>query len=123
MADTKVDPRLAGSKAGWVWFGFAGHLVVGRRCAFHLATYMPEHKLFVSTVGDYLPDGKKRDTIGAGDKDFYETMVFQCDGVLKGGDPNITSWDAVESLRYETSLEAEIGHYEMLAQMERLRTN
>ena len=110
-----TDPRLVGSGGGWIWFGYAGHLIMGSSCRFHLATYIPERQLLVSTVGDYHPRGTdKRETIGSGKDDFFETAVLRCEGIEPSGDPRIPSWDFLACRRYKTSLDAEKGHYEML---------
>lgn len=97
------------SREVWKWYGFAGHLVVSDKCAYHLCTRVGN--FLVSTVGHYLPYGaRKIHTIGSGTKDFYETMVFNCCGETKDGDP-ITFGYELECERYVTSIEAERGHY------------
>lgn len=35
----------------WKWYGYAGHLIVAARCAYHLCTRVGD--VLVSTVGDY----------------------------------------------------------------------
>jgi hypothetical protein len=98
------------SGEGWRWFGYAGHLIVGKDCAYHLVTLLPNGYL-VSTVGHYLaPNGDDEPTeIGAGRT--FETMVFTCDGVTPEGDPNITSWMELDMVPYTDSRAAEQGHY------------
>jgi len=64
----------------------------------------------ISTVGHYLPDGKKMETIGAGPDAFFETMVFRCDGETPDGDPNIVDLREIDSERYARSIDAERGH-------------
>jgi len=97
-------------KSEWVWYGFPGHFICGRRCVYHLCTRIGNR--LVSTVGAFYPNGpaKPMETIGSGDKSFYETTVFRCDGETDDGDPNITDWDKLSCERYETSIEAECGH-------------
>jgi hypothetical protein len=92
----------------WVWYGYAGHLIVGSRCRYHLATRVGNY--FISTVGDYFPERDRRETIGGGPEDFFETMVFPVDGELPSGDPNILDWSAIECARYKESIDAERGH-------------
>ena len=66
-------------KSEWVWYGYPGHLCVGRRCAYHLSTRIGSY--LVSTVGAYYPLGSgKMETIGGGEADYFETMVFHCEG-------------------------------------------
>ena len=97
-------------KDEWVWYGFPGHFICGSRCAYHLCTRIGDR--LVSTVGTFYPNGpnKEMERVGIGDKDFYETMVFMCDGETDSGDPNITGWDKLFCEKYETSIEAECGH-------------
>jgi len=101
--------RVIAPKSTWVWYGYAGHLCVGRRCAYHLCTRVGG--FLISTVGDYIPDGSdKMKKIGAGPEAFFETFVFHCDGEDKNGDPIIPSWSEIDSRRYARSIDAERGH-------------
>lgn len=43
----------------WVWFGNAGHLIVGHMCRFHMCTKVGEY--LVSTVGEYWPSRQSRE--------------------------------------------------------------
>lgn len=92
----------------WVWYGFAGHCIVGSRCRFHLSTRIGHY--LVSTIGDYRPDGKTREELGADPGSFFETMVFECDGETPKGDPNVLSWGEIDTARYAESLDAERNH-------------
>lgn len=97
------------SAEGWKWYGYAGHLCVSRRCAYHLCTRIGDY--LISTVGAYYPFGSdKMETIGGGREDFYETFVFKCEGDDNNGDPIITT-DEIDTKRYAKSIEAEEGHY------------
>lgn len=97
------------SREGWKWYGFAGHLCVGRRCAFHLCTRVGPY--LVSTVGAYYPkDSDDCETIGAGKDDYFETMVFPCHGDDADGNPN-NDLSEIECVRYSESIKAERGHY------------
>jgi len=98
------------SQEGWKWYGYAGHFIGGKKCAFHLATRVGSY--LVSTVGDYRPDGQSRETVGSGPEDFFETFVFECDGEDSDGNPSIANWSSIDCKRYEDSLVAEQGHYE-----------
>jgi hypothetical protein len=109
--ERKPMPEIK-SREGWIWFGYAGHLAVGKHCAYHLSTLVAGGTYLVSTAGHYLPKGRDTmDTIGSGPGDYFETMVFKADGIEPGGDARILDWSAVETVRYEKSLEAEHGHY------------
>lgn len=102
-------PDLA-SEAGWKWYGYGGHFVGSKSCAFHLATRIGG--FLVSTVGDYMPGAMPRQTLGASPDSFFETYVFECDGDTEDGDPNIRSWGEIDGGRYSQSILAERGHYD-----------
>lgn len=104
LKDLVMIPR-----SEWKWYGYAGHLIVSARCAYHLCTRIGDY--LVSTVGDYRPDGKKRETIGAGDAAFFETYVFKCGGEGSSGDPIVADLSEIDGERYAESIEAERGHY------------
>jgi hypothetical protein len=97
------------SRTGWKWYGYAGHLCVGKRCAYHLCTRVGG--FLVSTVGHYLPrDSDKMKTIGADSESFFETFVFRCSGEDEHGDPVVDNQE-IDSERYAKSIDAERGHY------------
>ena len=97
-------------KSKWVWYGYAGHLIVSKYCAFHLSTRIGNY--LVSTVGDYYPPdgGGERETIGIGKDHWFETFVFQCDGEDDHGNPFIISFSELWSKRYAKSIDAEQSH-------------
>lgn len=98
------------SRSGWKWYGYAGHLTVGKRCAYHLCTRVGG--FLISTVGHYLPRGSdKMEPIGAGAEALFETFVFRCEGEAEGGDPIIPSFEEIDGERYAQSIDAERGHY------------
>lgn len=98
------------SRAGWKWYGYAGHFIGGSSCAFHLSTGIPG--FLISTVGDYRPGRtEKRETLGAADDSFFETFVFKCEGEDANGNP-IINYSEIDGNRYADSLSAERGHYE-----------
>ena len=102
------------SKEGWKWYGFPGHHCCGSRCQYHLATNIGG-TILVSTIGRFVPDPLRHpenmETVGSG-RDF-ETMVFRIDGEDQNGDPRIISWEAIDIGEYNSSKEAEKGHYDM----------
>lgn len=55
----------------WKWYGYPKHFIGADRCKFRLGTQVG--KYIVSTVGDYVVDGKKTQI---GLDRFYETKVF-----------------------------------------------
>jgi|SRR3989304_8309221 len=97
----------------WIWMGHAGHLCVSHSCSFHLNTYIG--KYIVSTVGEYYPSfsREKMVTIGAGDKSFYETMVFKARRGNYSCCPFEQSGDELDMERYETAGEAQKGHLKL----------
>lgn len=98
------------SRSGWKWYGFAGHFVGGRHCAYHLCTRVGG--FLISTVGDYRPPSGRGDRLALGiSKDsYYETFVFKCGGDDECGDP-IIDLSEIDSERYAKSIDAERGHY------------
>lgn len=94
----------------WVWYGYAGHLAVGARCAFHMSTRIGNY--LISTVGHYIPKGKETtqiESIGSGNSDYFETMIFPCSGEDKYGNP-IIELNELYCRRYSNSREAEANH-------------
>ena len=100
------------SKEGWKWYGFPGHHCCGSRCQYHLATNIGG-TILVSTIGRFVPDPLRHpestETIRSGYD--YETMVFSIDGEDHNGDPQVISWEAIDAKEYNSSIEAEKGHY------------
>ncbi len=104
----------------WYFCGFAGHLSVGKRCAYHLSTLVAQGTVLVSTVGHYLPQNKDEpETIGGGKDDYYETMAFHANGLDDDLNPILLSWESFECERYKDSRDAERGHYAMCERFER----
>lgn len=119
----------------WIWMGHAGHFILGHKCRFHLNTYVNGY--IVSTVGDYVPDSTVIDivrpefkhlrgdekeyaymkkynceSIGSGEDDKYETMVFKAGKELSGCCPyRIIVEEDFECKRYKNSSDATKGHY------------
>ncbi|MFW5895594.1 MAG: hypothetical protein ACOCT9_02500 [archaeon] len=59
------------NKENWIWMPHPAHLIVGRDCKFHLATYVGRY--IVSTVGEYWPDRQVREIHAeVHDPDWYE---------------------------------------------------
>lgn len=110
-----------------VELGCAGHLIVASSCRFRRHTQVG-NDFRVSTVGDYYPDHRdgKRDTIGAGDKSFFETMVFR---TLKAQDTGnegcgchaVADWCEIDGKRYATAGEAQKGHEQFVAKYRKAR--
>jgi hypothetical protein len=101
--------NLRGHKS-WKWYGYAGHLIISRDCAYHLNTRVGS--FVVSTVGAYYPKGQKEmERIGAGKHDFFETYVFHCMGEVNGD--AVVNHSEIDGKRYKNSRKAEAGHYAM----------
>ncbi len=101
-------------KSDWQWFGNAAHLIVADKCRFHLATLVRGHWL-VSTVGEYYPSKERgMTTIGGGDNDYYETMIFECARGTRCecgcGLPIPDSWSELSCVRHANAKEANAGH-------------
>ncbi len=89
----------------WEWLGTAGHLIVSRRCQFHLHTHVGRR--CISTVGEWHPKDPydpEIEEVGAGR--LYETMVFDLDG-------GENRWTEIGFEGYNDEQEAERGHMRM----------
>ena len=104
----------------WVWCGYAGHFIAASRCVCHLNTRVGDYR--ISTVGDYRPDGEKRDTVGL--NRWGETYVFRVGGKGYHGEGVVEDWGEIDSRGYsETDLDdgtIERGHFEMCRKYARI---
>lgn len=127
-------------KSDWVWMPHPAHLIVGRDCRFHLATYLPNGYI-VSTVGEWLPDSatwdiyansngvtlegcgdarradfmKKVGFIEIGYKRKYETMVFPAGAGTCPSCPYMPTapWSELDLCGYNDGATAFKGHLKM----------
>ena len=95
--------------------GCAGHLCVAARCGWKRHTRVGDYR--ISSVGNYYPDGEKRETIGC-DR-YFETMVFRLTGdehdESEGcGCGEVASWEELDTDGYNTAGEAQSGHERMV---------
>ncbi len=97
--------------------GCAGHFIGSADCQWTRHTRVGAYR--VSSVGEYRPRSE-RTTLGAGDSDYFETMVFKArdsedptdnDGCGCG---EIEDWSELECERYATAGEAQAGHEAMV---------
>ncbi len=98
-----------------VELGCAGHFICADDCRFRRHTQVGNYR--VSTVGDlyYKSERDKRQTVGAGAMQFFETMVFRTTGKLVSGNDgcgcmDVESVSELECVRYATAGEAQAGH-------------
>lgn len=101
-----------------VELGCPGHLIVARNCHWRRHTQIGA-KYRVSTVGNYYLERSKRETIGAGPDDFFETMVFATtDNPARENDGcgclEVVSFSELDVVRYATAGEAQAGHEAMV---------
>lgn len=109
---SKTESEEMTSKATRVEFGCVGHCIVGRNCLWRRHTQVAGFR--ISSVGNYYSNGK-RETLGAGDDSFFETMVFattnkraKCsDGC---GCMEVSDWCEIDGERYATAGKAQAGH-------------
>ncbi len=105
--------------------GCAGHLIVASNCRWKRHTQVGNYR--ISSIGDYYPrDAKKRDTIGAGEDSFFETMVFRTTQVPAHGSEGcgcleVEDWGEIDGQRYATAGEAQAGHEAFIAKYKRKR--
>jgi hypothetical protein len=93
-----------------VELGCAGHFICARDCHWRRHTQVGNFR--VSSVGDFYSGGKRK-TIGS--TGYFETMVFKtagalCEGSEGCGCVEVSSWNEIECVRYETAGEAQAGH-------------
>jgi hypothetical protein len=102
----------------WEWFGYAGHLIVGHMCRFHLCTKVG--KYLISTVGDYRSSLDKEDDkpreIGC--NRLYETMVFLAGKRCvvehcRCGQPSLKTASEIDFAGYNVAGDAQRGHMKM----------
>ena len=101
-----------------IWLGHKNHYILSDRCNYALATYLPDQKILVSTVGELIPSNRhdplKWEPLYSGEE-LYQTMVFRCTGeLIPCGCPVKDSAIAIEEYRYDTAQEANAGHLEMV---------
>lgn len=84
----KVTPM---QRNKWKHLGYPMHFICRDKCGFRLATLI-ENKVIVSTVGDFRPDGKNRESLSGyitdDDKMFFETYAFEA-AFTSSGKPTI----------------------------------
>lgn len=101
-----------------VELGCAGHFICADRCRFRRHTQVGIYR--ISTVGDYFPTkGGERETVGAGENDLFETMVFETTGKpSKDNDGcgccEVVSFDGLECVRSATAGNALKTHNAMI---------
>lgn len=88
---------------------YAGHFIGAEDCEFFI--HDDTGRYCVSTVGDYRPDGVRREI---GYQRFYETMVFDKQS-------KESRWSEVDGNGYMTEPEAKTGHAELLAKYRALK--
>lgn len=90
------------------WWGHQAHFCCD--CRFHMTTTIG-NKYMISTVGDYIDDNGKRQTIGI--RRFYETMVFRLSSPNSCGCPKIIP-DEIHTEGYNDCQDAVKGHMKMI---------
>lgn len=94
----------------------ASHFIGSESCSFGMTTVVNGY--IVSSVGDYRSAayGGERQTLGAGDDDFYETYIFKPGGYCEiegchcGGIPRPVTWTEIDGKRFATESECRDGH-------------
>lgn len=104
--------------------GCPGHFIAVAHCHWRRHTQVGRYR--VSSVGEYHPTGgEERHTIGAGEKSFFETLVFrtlaepakESEGC---GCRSVADWSEMDGQRYATAGEAQAGHERYVAKYTRL---
>lgn len=101
-----------------VELGCPGHFICADRCRFRRHTQVGKYR--VSTVGDFFPKhAGPRDRIGAGENDWFETMVFLTTGMPEKGNDGcgcceVVDYSELECIRAATAGEAQRNHEAMI---------
>lgn len=102
----------------WEWSGYPAHFSGSASCLWWLCTRVGDY--IVSSIGDYrrLAFGatsaghrNPAESLGSGDDQFYETMVFRAAGEVS--DSFDHNGEEIDSDRYATAEDATLGHMEM----------
>ena len=102
-----------------VELGCPGHLCVASSCHWRRHTQIGHYR--VSTLGDYfLPGRKGRQTLGAGEGSYFESMVFELEDAQEAGNEGcgclaVKDYCGIEQERYATAGEAQAGHEALVA--------
>jgi len=109
IRDANSQGDKMNTNTNWKWYGFAGHLIVSDRCAYHLTTKVGN--FLISTVGafrkNYYDDFYT--PIGSGKTELFETCAFLCPGEDEFGNP--IRGEELSCQRFGDSKEAEVNHY------------
>ena len=111
-------------RAKWEWFGYPGHFICAAQCRFRLCTKVGNY--LISTVGDMLDScTEKRDTIGAGPDDFFETYVFKggprCNVASCGCEQPSIDGHEIDGERCATAGEAQALHLKYCEKYARMK--
>lgn len=99
--------------------GYAGHLIVGYLCRFHIATEIGD--VLVSTVGAYFPTGKSDEMETVGSNRLFETMAFRLGADVCGcgcGERQPSDWGEIDFEGYNDAPSAAAGHEAMCIKWE-----
>ena len=104
--------------------GCAGHFIVAERCHFRRHTQVGD-EYRVSTVGNLHTHAGIRETVGSGDNDWFESMVFRTLPNLDPGNDGcgcyeVADWTGIDGARYATAGEAQKGHEELVEKYRKL---
>jgi len=98
--------------------GCPGHFICAASCRYRRHTQVAGYR--ISTVGElFYSNDPKRQTVGVGEKDFYETMVFATTNKAAVGSEGCgcketKDWDGIEQIRNETAGAAHRTHERMV---------
>ncbi len=99
----------------YVWYGFAGHLIVADSCRFHLSTAVGD--VLVSTVGAYKQPGSSNAWTDVGYNRKFETMVFPLGDPCRCGEScgqrDVASWSDIDFAGCNTPADAMAQHMAM----------
>ena len=97
--------------APYVWMGHPAHFICASDCNFHMATYISATGIIVSTIGEYMVDGKLT-SLSGGQEDIYETYVFTAKAASTGNccPYVVADWSNLDGVWAPTAEKARRNH-------------
>ena len=102
-----------------VELGCAGHFLCAADCHWRRHTQVGNYR--ISSIGDlyFNYEPKRRQTVGGGKSDFFETFVFKtmdddADSNEGCGCRKVADWSEIEGIRASTAGEAQACHEKMV---------
>ena len=98
------------AKQDWIWMPHPAHFILGHKCQFRLATWVPGG-FIISTVGELYHEEGEEPVAISGTGATYETMVFKAEPSERECCPYwVADYLELDVLHYNDAGEAYRGH-------------